>query len=79
MKGTVRFDVDKGRILSQEYEVDKRVLGFAGPTSSMHYVMQMEEELADAPPKANAQPKPNASPTPRSASRTTNSKGTFTR
>jgi hypothetical protein len=79
MKGTVRFDIAKGRILSQEYEVDKRVLGFAGATSSMHYLMQMKEELADAPPKANAQPKPNPSPTPRSASRTTNSKGTFTR
>ena len=79
MKGTVRFDIAKGRILSQEYEVDKRVLGFAGATSSMHYLMQMKEELADSPPKANPQPPPNPSPTPRSASRTTNSKGTFSR
>lgn len=81
MKGTVRFDIAKGRILSQEYEIDKRVLGFAGATSSMHYLMQMKEELAVAPPKTSVQPKPsqNPSPTPRSASRTTNSKGTFTR
>lgn len=48
MKGTVRFDVEKGRIASQLFEVDKRVLGFAGPTSSMHYVMRMEEKFTDA-------------------------------
>ena len=47
MKGTVRFDVEKGRIDSQLLEVDKRILGFAGPTSSMHYVMRMEERLSD--------------------------------
>ncbi|HEY4232442.1 MAG TPA: hypothetical protein VGM76_03385 [Lacipirellulaceae bacterium] len=75
MKGTVRFDMAKGRILGQEYEIDKRVLGFAGATSSMHYVMQMKEELADSPPKGSNQQKP----TPRSASRATNSKGTITR
>jgi hypothetical protein len=45
MKGTVRFDVAKGRIDSQTFEIDKRILGFAGPTSSMHYVMRMEEKL----------------------------------
>ena len=48
MKGTVRFDVDNGRVDSQLFEVDKRVLGFAGPTSSMHYVMRMEEKFTDA-------------------------------
>ena len=48
MKGTVRFDLDAGRIDSQHFEVDKRVLGFAGPTSSMHYVMQMEERITEA-------------------------------
>ena len=48
MKGTVKFDVEQGQIVSQTYEVDERVLGFAGPTSSMHYVMQMEETLKEA-------------------------------
>lgn len=48
MKGTVRFDIDEGRIDCQLYEVDKRVLGFAGPTSSLHYVMRMEEKLSEA-------------------------------
>lgn len=54
MKGTVRFDVDNGRIDSQLFEVDKRVLGFAGPTSSMHYVMRMEEKFTDAKVVASA-------------------------
>jgi hypothetical protein len=75
MKGTVKFDITKGRVVSQEYEIDKRVLGFAGATSSMHYVMEMKEELADSPAKGNNQQKANQ----RSASRPTNSKGTFTR
>lgn len=44
MKGTAKFDLEQGRILSQRMDVDERVLGFAGPSSSMHYVMRMEEE-----------------------------------
>lgn len=47
MTGTIRFDIKRGRILSQQMDVDKRVLGFAGPTSSMHYVMRMTERLLD--------------------------------
>ncbi|WP_442484687.1 hypothetical protein [Aeoliella sp. SH292] len=49
MKGVVKFDIARGRVLSQNMEVDQRVLGFAGPTSSMHYVMKMDEELLDGP------------------------------
>jgi hypothetical protein len=74
MKGTARFDIGKGRVISQEFDIDKRVLGFAGATSSMHYVMEMKEELADSPAKGSNQQKP----TPRSASRS-DAKGTFTR
>lgn len=48
MKGTVRFNIERGRVESQLFEVDKRVLGFAGPTSSMHYVMRMEEKFTEA-------------------------------
>lgn len=48
MKGTVRFNIERGRVESQLFEVDKRVLGFAGPTSSMHYVMRMEERFTEA-------------------------------
>ncbi len=44
-KGTVRFDMQRGRVISQKFEADKRVLGFAGDTSSMHYVSRLEERL----------------------------------
>jgi len=47
MTGTIRFDINRGRILSQRMEVDKRVLGFAGQSSSMHYVMRMDEKLLE--------------------------------
>jgi hypothetical protein len=80
MKGTVRFDIGKGCVLGQDFEIDKRVLGFAGATSSMHYVMQMKEELADSPPKGSVDASKQSKPTPRSANRNNSgSKGTFTR
>lgn len=44
-KGTVRFDIQRGRIVSQQLDVDRRVLGFAGATSSMHYLSRFEERL----------------------------------
>jgi hypothetical protein len=46
MEGEVEFDIEAGRVVSQQMDVDKRILGFAGPTSSLHYVMRMEEKLA---------------------------------
>jgi len=55
LKGTVKFDIQAGRIVSQRMDVDQRVLGFAGPTSSMHYVMRMEEELLDGQKQEVAQ------------------------
>jgi hypothetical protein len=47
MEGEIRFDIEAGKVLSQTMDVDKRVLGFAGATSSMHYVMRMEEKLVE--------------------------------
>jgi hypothetical protein len=44
-QGTVRFDVERGRILEQEHNVDSRVLGFAGKASSMHFVARLQEKL----------------------------------
>jgi hypothetical protein len=35
-------------------EIDKRILGFAGPTSSMQYIMLMEERLLDPGQKVAA-------------------------
>ena len=63
MEGEVQFDIEAGRVVSQKMDIDKRILGFAGPTSSMQYVMRMEEKLADTvTPKVATvqQPQPTA-------------------
>lgn len=44
-KGTVRFDIARGRIVSQQMDVDRRVLGFSGDSSMMHFVSRLEERL----------------------------------
>jgi hypothetical protein len=51
-EGTVRFDIERGRIIQQEHNVDKRVLGFAGTASSMHFVSRLEEHLLTAASEA---------------------------
>jgi hypothetical protein len=54
-EGTVRFDVDKGRIVQQEHNVDKRILGFAGKASSMHFVSRLQERLLPSEVKSEVQ------------------------
>ena len=54
--GEVRFDVEAGRVLSQELEVDERVVGFRGETSSMHYGMRFEEVLLESAAATAARP-----------------------
>ena len=49
MKGTVRFDINEGRILSQELAGDRRVLGFAGPSSSMRLESKLNERIKAGP------------------------------
>jgi hypothetical protein len=44
-KGLVRFDIERGRVVSQVLDINRRVLGFSGRTSSMHYVSRYEERL----------------------------------
>jgi hypothetical protein len=41
---TIRFDIDAGRILGQQVDVDKRVVGFRGEASSLHYLARVNEE-----------------------------------
>jgi hypothetical protein len=69
MEGEVKFDIASGRVASQQMDIDKRILGFAGPTSSMHYVTRMEEKIVTAKPEvAVKQPAPKkAKPTARGA------------
>ncbi len=46
-EGTIRFDINAGRVLSQQMDLDKRVVGFAGKndTSSLHYLTRFTEDL----------------------------------
>jgi hypothetical protein len=44
-KGTVRFDMSSGRIVSQQMDLDKSVVGAFGPTSSVHYKSRFTETL----------------------------------
>ncbi len=44
-EGTVRFDVQAGRIVSQEMDLERSVVGFQGETSRLKYATRFEEQL----------------------------------
>ncbi len=44
-QGTVRFDVDAGRVIAHQMDLDRRVFGFRGETSSIHYVSRFQERF----------------------------------
>jgi len=50
-RGEVKFDIAKGRVVSQQVDVDKSVVGFRGPASSIHYVSRFTERLLDGEKK----------------------------
>jgi hypothetical protein len=43
-KGTIRFDIDAGRVISRQMDLDETVIGFSGADSNMHYVARYTEE-----------------------------------
>lgn len=43
--GRVRLDIDAGRVLGQQMDIDKHVVGFRGDASSIHYVNRFSERL----------------------------------
>jgi hypothetical protein len=47
--GTIRFDIEQGRVLSRRTAIDRRVVGFGGPQSSVRYKASLEETLARNP------------------------------
>ncbi len=71
MDGQAKFDVSSGRVVSQQMDVDKRILGFAGPTSSTHYIMRMEEKLLKKGEKVAIQPTRKAVATKRTSNNKT--------
>jgi hypothetical protein len=59
-RGTVRFDLDGGRVLRQQIDVDRRVIGFVpnNPASSLQYVTRFTEELLPDAPRTASRPEP---------------------
>jgi hypothetical protein len=50
---TIRFDIEAGRLIGQQVDIDKRVVGFRGEASSMHYLGRVNEEaLGESTPPA---------------------------
>jgi hypothetical protein len=45
VSGRVRFDIDEGRVIGQQMNIDRSVIGFRGDASSMHYVNRFSERL----------------------------------
>ena len=42
--GTIKFDVEAGRVRSKQMDLNERVIGFNGPASMMHYLTRFTEE-----------------------------------
>jgi hypothetical protein len=43
--GEIRFDIEAGRVLSRRTGIDRRVVGFGGPQSSVRYKSSLEETV----------------------------------
>jgi hypothetical protein len=58
--GKVRFDVDAGRVLGQQMDLDRRVVGFTpnNPASSLHYLTRFTEKLLTEEVKTASRPEP---------------------
>jgi len=54
--GTIRFDIDDGRILSRQMDWDETVVGFSGAESSLKYLARYTEEYLPAEKEVAAKP-----------------------
>ena len=52
--GTIKFDVDAGRIISKQMDWDETVVGFSGAESMMKYLARFTEELLPVTPRTAA-------------------------
>ena len=43
--GTIDFDIERGRVIRRSTGIDRRVIGFSGPESSVRYKANLEERL----------------------------------
>ena len=58
--GEIVFDLRRGRIVSQTSSLDKKVFGFQGDESKLHYTAQFQESLTDEATLHAAEPPPAA-------------------
>jgi hypothetical protein len=63
--GKVRFDRVAGRVIGQQMDLDKKVHGFAGEASVLHYVMRFSEEMLPAGTSTATRPTAGPAPAPR--------------
>ena len=47
--GEIRFDIETGRIASRRTAIDRRVVGFGGPESSVRYKASLAERIVNSP------------------------------
>lgn len=43
-RGTIKFDIDAGRLISKQMDLNEAVIGFNGPQSVMQYLARLTEE-----------------------------------
>lgn len=55
-RGTARFDIDAGHILSLQMDLDHQVVGFRGADSSLHYLTRSTEQFVPPPTAVAARP-----------------------
>jgi len=48
--GRIDFDIERGRVISRATGIDRRVVGFSGPESSIRYKASLEERLSTPTP-----------------------------
>ena len=56
--GTILFDIQRGCVLHRSTQMDRRVVGFNGPQSSLRYKARLEEQLNEPTRTAVKPPKP---------------------
>ena len=66
-RGTVKFDLNAGRIVGQQTEIDKRILGGHGQDSATHYRAEYREKLLKPNERVARRPPPVQGPSPPSA------------
>ncbi|HEY2416094.1 MAG TPA: hypothetical protein VGI40_27880 [Pirellulaceae bacterium] len=55
-KGTIKFDIDAGRLIHKQFDIDQQVFGFSGADSFMQYLARLTEEPVKEDVKSAARP-----------------------